>query len=278
MSSTSLVRMVPALIVAVLLASACTRDPSPGTPAAAAEGERVMREMSDTLAKASAFSFATAESLELGDQSTRRVVQFTRTVTVHRPDAMSFELDGSGDTAMDVSAYYDGKTVSLRDNLHGMWAQTTVPGTLDEMLDDVARRYSLPVPIADVVYSVPYEAFIGPDSKGGFIGRESIDGVECSHLNYVDKFVDVHIWIPSSGQMLPQRVELIYMQAAGAPKARIDFTSWDLASQVGDGAFAFQPGGASTQVAFEQIVSSLLTGASPTGPAALAPSTAGTDH
>ena len=141
-------RMMPALTVAVLLASACTRDPSAGTPAAAAEGERLMRQMSDTLAKASAFSFDTAESLELVDRSTGRVLQFTRTVTVRRPDAMSFELDGSGDTTIDVSAYYDGKTVSLRDNAHGVWAQTTVPGTLDEMLDDVARRYSLPVPIA----------------------------------------------------------------------------------------------------------------------------------
>jgi hypothetical protein len=220
--------MVPALIVAVLLATACTRDPSPVTPAAAAEGERVMREMSDTLAKASTFSFATAESLELGDQSTRRVVQFSRTVAVHRPDAMSFELDGSGDTAMDLSAFYDGKTVSLRDNLHGVWAQTTVPGTLDEMLDDVARRYSLPVPIADVVYSVPYDAFIGPESKGGFIGRESIDGIKCSHFNYVDKFVDVHIWIPHPARRCPRRVELVYLQAPAREKA-VDFTSWDLA-------------------------------------------------
>ena len=191
---------------------------------------------------------------------------------------MSFELDGSGGTAMDVSAYYDGKTVSLRDNLHGVWAQTTVPGTLDEMLDDVARRHSLPVPIADVVYSVPYEAFIGPDSKGGFIGRESIDGVKCSHLNYVDKFVDVHIWIPSTGQALPRRVELVYKQAPGAPKARIDYTSWDLAPQIGDEAFAFRPGEAPTQIAFEQFVTSLLTGESPTGPAAPGASTAGTDH
>ena len=205
-----------ALTVGVLLAPACSRDPEPGTPAAAAEGERLMRQMSDTLVSASTFRFATAESLEHPDRSTGRVLHFTRTVTVRRPDAMFFELDGTGDTAIDVSAYYDGKTVSLRNNAHGMWAETSVPGTLDEMLDDVARRYSLPVPIADVIYSLPYEAFIGRDTKGGFVGRETIDGIECARLGYVDNLVDVQIWIPSSGQPLPRRVELVYKQVPGA--------------------------------------------------------------
>ena len=156
-----------ALTAAILLASACARDPRPGTAEATAEGDRLMRQMSDTLAAAPAFSFATTESLEQIGAPAGRVLRFTRVVTVHRPDAMFFEVDGSGDTQLDVSAYYDGKTVSLSDNARGTWAQTTVPGTLDEMLDDVARRYSLPVPIADVIYSVPYDAFIGRTRRAG---------------------------------------------------------------------------------------------------------------
>ncbi len=129
-----------ALTAAMLLAPACARDPSPGTPAATAEGDRLMHRMSDELARASVFRFETTESLEQIGTLAGRVLRFTRVVTVHRPDAMFFEVDGSGDTALDVSAYYDGKTVSLRDNAHGTWAQTPVPGTLDDMLDDVARR------------------------------------------------------------------------------------------------------------------------------------------
>ena len=260
-----------ALTVGVLLAPACSRDPDPGTPAAAAEGERLMRQMSDTLASASTFRFATAESLDHPDRSSGRVLHFTRTVTVRRPDAMFFEVDGSGETALDVSAYYDGSTVSLRNNAQGVWAETSVPGTLDEMLDDVARRYSLPVPIADVIYSLPYEAFIARDTKGGFVGRETIDGVECVHLAYVHNLVDVQIWIPSSGQPLPRRVELVYKRAPNQPKTRIDFTSWDLAPRIADEAFTFQPGEAPRQVAFEQLVSSMLSTESPTSAAAPGP-------
>jgi hypothetical protein len=258
-----------------LCALACSRDPAPGTPAAAAEGERLMRQMSDTLARTSAFRFTTAESLEPVAGTGGRLLHFSRAVTVRRPDAMMFKVDGSGDTPADVSAYYDGSTVSLRDNRHGVWAQTASPGTLDQMLDDVARRYSLPVPIADVVYSNPHDAFIGRISKGGFVGRETVNGVECAHMTYTDALVDVGVWIASAGPSLPWRVELGYKQVPGAPKARIDFKSWDLAPQIADGTFTFRPGEAAKQIFFEQFVGALLSGGEPASPAASSPSTPG---
>ena len=244
----------------LLLAAACSRDPSPGTPAATAEGDRLMRQMSDTLARASAFRFETAESLDrIGTSAGGRVLRFTRVVTVRRPDALFFEVVGSGETALDVSAYYDGRTLSLSDKTRGVWAQTTAPGTLDEMLDDVARRYSLPVPIADVVYSAPYDAFIGRTTKGGFVGRETIDGVSCAHLSYSDEFVDVQVWVPSAGQPLPRRVRLVYKKAPGAPAARIDFTRWDLAPTIAGGTFTFTPAGPTGPITFERFVAGLLS-------------------
>ena len=225
-----------------------------------------MRGVSDTLARASAFGFTTSETLEPVAGSGGHVMHFSRAVTVRRPDALRFELKGSSDPPADVTASYDGSKVSLRDNKHGTWAQTAAPPTLDAMLDDVARRYSLPIPVADVVYSNPYDAFIGPTTKGGFVGRETIEGVECAHLVYGDAFVDVGVWIPSAGR-LPRRVEIGYRQAAGAPKARIDFKSWDLAPKVADGAFRFEPGDPGRQVPFEQFVGGLLAGGDPGLPA-----------
>jgi hypothetical protein len=258
--------------VLILAAPACSRDPEPGTPAAAAEGERLMRQMSDTLAKVPAYRFSTTESLDrVGPPSERGTLRFSRTVTVRRPDAMYFEVHGAAGTPVDVAVYYDGHTLSLRYDAKGVWAQTTAPGTLDKMLDDVARRYSLPVPIADVVYSVPYEAFIGPSTTGGFVGRETIDGVACARLAFTDDFVDVGVWIPSSGQPLPRRVELVYKRAPGAPKARMDFTSWDLAPQIAEGTFRFVPGGAARQIAFGDLAAALLSGGQLASPDPSAP-------
>jgi hypothetical protein len=247
-------------VAATLSVAACTRDPTPGTRAAAAEGERLMREMSDTLARARVLRFATSESLETpGLPSERHVLHFTRSVTVRRPDAMRFEQKGTEGTNLDLAASYSGGMISLRDDVHGLWAQTAVPATLDGMLDDVARRFSFPVPFADVVYSVPYEAFVGPSTKGGFVGRETIGGVPCARLSYADDQVGVELWVPSSGPALPRRVELAYKRVAGAPKARIDFTRWDLSAEVAEAAFAFEPRSGSTAVPFEQFAAFQLS-------------------
>jgi hypothetical protein len=253
--------MLLAGAILALAAPACSRDPQPGTPAAAAEGERLMRRMSDTLAQLSAFRFSTTESLEqVGPSSERRVLRFSRTLTVRRPDAMHFELHGASGTLLDVAGYYEHGILTLRNGIDRVWSQTTVPATLDEMFDDVARRYGLPVPVADVVYSVPYDAFIGRTTKGGFVGRQTIDGVDCVQLTYTDEYVDVGICIPSAGQPLPRRVELVYKLAQGAPKARIDFTNWDVAPRIADGAFRSAGGDAFAQVAFEDLVRGLLPG------------------
>ena len=99
-------------------------DPKPGTPEAAAMGERYMRTMSDTLAKSKSFTFETSERFDItptGGQ--KKVLQFTRRVTVRRPDRLFFEIHGQGDSAIDTTAHYDGKTLTLIEKGDGKWAQ-----------------------------------------------------------------------------------------------------------------------------------------------------------
>ncbi len=233
--------------------------------------------MSDTLAQAETFAFSTSESLDLIlPAADRKMVRFERTVSVRRPDATRFELRATDGPAADVSAYYEGTNLLLYDKLHGAWARTVVPGTLDEMLDDVARRYGLPVPVADVIYSVPYGAFIGPATRGGFAGRETIDGVDCALLAYADDFVGIRIWLPSSGTPLPRRLELTYKQAPGTPLARIDFTHWDLAPQIDGNTFTAPAPDAAAEVTFERFVTTMMSGgAPPPGPAPAQPAEPG---
>jgi len=241
--------------VVTLLAGACSRDPEHGSPEAAAEGERLMRQMSDALANAHTLSFSTTEILEgVRPTGEKRAFHFSRKVTVRRPNGLFLELHGSGGTELEVAATYDGQTLSLKSDVRRVWAQTDAPGTLDEMLDDVARRFSLPLPFADVVYSSPYDAFIGSDTRGGFIGREKIDGVECAELAYDDDFVEVRIWIPTSGEPLPRRLKIVYQQIPGQPFSEMTFTSWNLAAEVADEAFTFQPPQDFSRIAVEEFV------------------------
>ncbi len=201
-------------------------------------------------------------------------MHFSRRVTARRPNGLLFELHGSGGTELEVAAYYDGETVSLRGDVGKVWAQTDVPGTLDEMLDDVARRFSLPVPVADVVYSSPYDAFLGGNARGGFVGRETIDGVECAELAYADAFVEVRIWIPTSGPALPRRLKLVYKQVPGKPISQMTFTSWNLDIEVADETFTFQPPQDYRRISVEEFVAGHGSGgaAAPAPPGAVDPS------
>jgi hypothetical protein len=133
-----------------------------------------MHSISDTLAHAQTFTFDTDEQLQvLTPTGENREMALSGKVVARRPNAVVFELHGEGDGAPDIVAYYDGKTARLSNTKTGVFAQTPAHGTLDEMLDYVARQHGLPVPIGDVMCKSPYDAYLGKSSKGAFVGRDT---------------------------------------------------------------------------------------------------------
>jgi hypothetical protein len=253
-----------ACAVFALIMTACSRNPLPGTPEATAAGERLMRSMSDTLAHSKAFTFETTERIEvIAPSGEKRALHFTRKAAVQRPNALFFELHGEDQKAFDIAACYHDRTLLLSDKLEGRWAETTVPGTLDEMLDDVIRRFGLPVPIGDVVSGSPYDAIVGSSARGGLVAWETIDQVPCAKLNYADAFVEVRLWLPQSGPPLPHRLEIAYKQAPVPLVTQLNFTNWELNRQVTDPTFACQPPAGREPVEFRDLVSALVSRALP---------------
>jgi hypothetical protein len=143
------------------------------------------------------------------------------------------------------------------------------------MLDDVAQRFGLPVPIGDVIYSSPYDAFIGSSTKGGFVERESVDGVPCAKLDYADEFVQVTLWLPDSGPMLPRRLTLVYKKSPTPLTIELTFSNWNLAAPVTDATFAFQAPAGSASGDFGDFSAALLSRLIPSPPPAASPAVPG---
>ncbi|HTT24798.1 MAG TPA: DUF2092 domain-containing protein [Candidatus Sulfotelmatobacter sp.] len=257
--------------------TACSQDPQPGTPEAAAASERLMRSMSDTLAHSKAFTFETTERIEvIAPPGDKHALHFTRKVAVRRPNALFFELRGEDGKAFDIAAYYHDQSLMLSEKLDGTWAQTTVPGTLDDMLDDVIRKFGLPVPIGDVVSASPYDAIVASGARGargGLAAWETIDQVPCAKLDYGDAVVEVRLWLPKSGLPLPHRIEIVYKHAPVPLVSQLNFTDWKLDAPVTDTTFTFQPPAGRNPIELRDLVSTLVSRTLPSELQATAPST-----
>lgn len=248
----------------VLFSVGCSKTPEPETPAIvklspAEEGSRILKQMSGNLANASTMSFETVESLDrIGADATAGPHQFTRSVVVKRPNSLSFVLNGVDNPNLKIDANFDGQNVTLQNTSAAAWARTPVVGNIDVMFDSMSKQFSLPIPIADVVYSNPYEAFIGPNTKGGVAGMETIDSIEYVRLEYADEFVGIKIWTTDAADALPKRIELTYKTVAGAPKAIIDFSAWKLNTPITDDAFTTSIDPSSKEHDFGALVAAIL--------------------
>jgi len=257
-----------------LITTGCAREPQPGTPEGAAAGDRLMRSMNDSLAHAKTITFQTTERIEAIAQSgEKRTLHFKRKTAVRRPNALYFELRGDGDNGLHLEAFYRDGTLTLSDMTDRTWARTEVPGTIDEMLDDVMRRFRLPVPVGDVVSSSPADAIMGNSARGGLVGWVTIENTACAEMDYSDMVVGVKLWLPRSGPALPRRQEIRYKNAPVPLLTRLDFTNWRLDEPLTDSTFTFQPPANLRPVEFSDLVDRMVSRALPAEVQGVAPAT-----
>ena len=225
----------PALAAALVVCGWCAPSQAEVDPKA----DALLRSMGDLLASTPAFRFTTDEHHERLRRNGERVTrEFSRTATVRRPDRIRFDLQGK---ERDGSIYYDGKKLSFVGHESKLWAQTGVPPTIDEAMDYVAVRLGLPVPMADILYSSPYEALMGEGTSGTYEGTERLGAKSCHRLSFASDVVDYQVWVEDGERPLPCQLEMRYKLDAGTPTSRITFKDFDLSPSIDDSQFTFTP-------------------------------------
>jgi hypothetical protein len=212
---------------------------APSYAAVDPKADTLLRSMSELLASAQAFRFTTVEHHERLRRNGERVTrEFSRTATVRRPDRVRFDFKGDD---RDGSVYYDGSKLSFVGHKMKLWARTGVPPTIDQAMDYIAVRLGVPVPMADILYSSPYEALVGEDTTGTYEGTEEIGDKTCHRLSFEHEVVDYDVWVDTGERALPCQIEMHYKLDAGTPMSRITFTGFELSPQMDDAQFAFTP-------------------------------------
>jgi hypothetical protein len=197
-------------------------------------GDKILKAMSSKLAAAKLFSFSTREFHDVTKRNGERVkLNITRDVMVRRPNGFWTKYAGDRDWEF----WYDGKMLTGISNEKKIYVQHEMPPTIDASMDMLAQRLNLDLPMSDVLYSSPYDAFMDAKTKGGFAGKESIDGSSCNHLSYSAEAVDWQLWIDEKSSV-PCRLEMTYKQQPGKPFYRITFSNWNFSPKTNEDAFS----------------------------------------
>ena len=214
-------------------------DLGPGSGLVEPRADAIVRQMSDFLARASAFALEAEEVYdEVPEHGPRRQLTGIRRVAMRRPDRLVG--DASGD-ALNRSFWYDGTGFSALDREQNVWAGGAVPPTVDGALDWVFERTGTVVPLADFLYANSYERLMGGVQRGEYVGIHDAGGVPCHHLAFEQATVDWQIWIDAGEQPLPRKLVITYKTEDEVPQYTVTIRKWNLDARLPDGLFVFTP-------------------------------------
>jgi hypothetical protein len=195
-------------------------------------------------------------------------IQYAKVITtaLRRPDRLGADVKG------DLQNYhfvYDGSTINLLDPLAREYSTIrNAPNTTDAMLDFLAEKYAIATPLADLLFSKPYESFCSRVRAGMYLGEHMVDTTPCHHLAFRNDGVDWQIWLDATpgAKPLPRKLVITYKQITAQPQFMAVFDKWDLNAAIPDDAFRFTPPAGAKQVELDQVKQPGVSSAATTQP------------
>jgi hypothetical protein len=223
------------------LASAQAPAAGPASPPARhveERAERELKEMGEFLARLPSFALEAEETFdELPDGQLRRQLTNVRRVAVERPNHVA--ADATGDT-LNRAAWYDGRTVTVLDKEHNVYATIEAPATIDATFDKLEDEYGVVLPLADLLYADPYAVLMAGVTYGRYLGMHLAAGVPCHHLAFSQPTIEWQIWIDAGDKPLPRKLVISYVDEPGEPQYSATIRRWTLDAKVPEGLFTFE--------------------------------------
>ena len=158
------------------------------------------------------------------------------TLTLNRPDKL--HATRTGREFANVELVYDGKTLTMLGKNANAFAKAEEPGTIDQLVDVLRKKYDRPVPAADLLMSDPYKELMPLVVDAKDLGSGVIRGVECDHLAFRTDEVDWQIWIAQGDRPYPCRYVITSPKVKGSPQYTIDVRDWKTGAEVASDSFS----------------------------------------
>jgi hypothetical protein len=165
-------------------------------------------------------------------------IQFTSSgeVRLGRPDKIRATLTGG---YSDVELVFDGKTATVLGKNINAFAQTEIPGSVDQFIDWMRDQLNIAMPGADLLSSEVYDHLIAEVIDAKHIGHGVIDGVDCEHLAFRTVDVDWQPWV--GPHPIPRMYVITSKSVTGAPQYTLRIKEWRTEIPVAADAFVFNP-------------------------------------
>jgi hypothetical protein len=157
---------------------------------------------------------------------------------VHRPDQL--RVNGVGDRD-DKQFYIDGKTVTLYDKGHNVYATLEVPPDLEGALEKAHREFGIRVSLSDLASPDLWELMKKHIKHSLYVGESTIRGVLCHHLSFDGENVQFQWWVDAGAQSLLRKVVITYKKLDGSPQWTAYISDWNFSPQLNANLFAFTP-------------------------------------
>jgi hypothetical protein len=197
-----------------------------------------LKQMSEKLASAKAFTYRSRSTVEVPAKTGQFLTCFgDAQVALERPNKLRASVTGD---VPNLHFYYDGSNVSAFDPEKNVYAVSSAPGTIDEMLPFVVDKAGIHFPTDDLMYSDPYAVMTNSLTQAIVVGPTTVNGVSCEHFAFRAPGINWEIWIDSGKSGLPKRLAATYTDVDNFPRFLVEFSDWNLEPKLGKGQFVFK--------------------------------------
>ena len=113
-------------------------------------------------------------------------------VSLARPDKIRTTRSGR---FVDIETVFDGKTLTLFGETGTSTRGSKVPGSLDNLVDELQKKYDRPLPAADLFLTHAYDEITADVTDDKDLGGGVVGGIECDYFAFRAKGVDWQIWV-----------------------------------------------------------------------------------
>jgi hypothetical protein len=236
--------------IAALLAAcawACMRAAPAGGAQESASQSKAVEPAADEILKAAgkylgdakSFTF-TAEVWEDTVLAEGQKVKRQKFITagVRRPDGLFAETHNS---RIARGVWYDGKTFTLYNRQKNFYGTVDAPDTIDKTIQAIDEKFGISLPLSDFATSDLYGAVIKNVRRGMYLGRQTIAGVRCHHLAFVQEDIDWEMWVEDGGSPVIRKYLITFKQEDQAPQYEATLSDWNFDARLSDYAFTFRP-------------------------------------